>query len=465
MKPLVLFVVSKENLNQVTSLFPFFKEKGWDLKVCEDVVSVVSIVKKEKPCLIFSEASFHGYYVEKLLEEKEKNSDIFPEVIVFSAKGSCSEAGELLNKGAKDYWLLPLTWEKVQIVISMSLEKDRTKLKFENKKNDRIAFFIGNNEKVKRAVALAKKIAPSNANVLIFGESGTGKEVLARLIHYYSPRKNKPFIAINCAALPVHLLESELFGYEKGAFTGAVQRKPGKFELAQGGSILLDEISEMDIALQAKLLRVIQEKEFDRLGGTQTIRVDVRILSTTNRDLEECVKNNQFREDLYYRINVIPIYLPPLRKRGDDIILLAKYFLEKFCKKYSLPNKRLSVESIKWLKNYHWPGNVRELQNYMERAVLLTDGEKVEPEHFDLKRLDKLNLEQDNESQKEDNVSKLDFVEDKEILPLYEVEKRMIFKSLDYTKGNRTKAAELLGISVRTLRNKLNEYKKKGEFV
>ena len=225
-------------------------------------------------------------------------------------------------------------------------------------------------------------MAASKATVLITGESGTGKEMFARYLHAMSKRARGPFVAVNCAALPEHLLESELFGHEKGAFTGAIARKLGKFELASGGTLLLDEISEMDLALQAKLLRVLQEGEIDRVGGAETVRVDVRVLATTNRDLEDWVKQGKFRQDLYFRLNVIPLRLPSLRERGDDVLELARFFVDLYVREYKLPPVPLSEAAVSWLKNYDFPGNVRELQNLMERAVLLANGRPVEPCHF-----------------------------------------------------------------------------------
>ncbi len=466
----LLFIISEQSLSQITPLFPSFKSKGWELIIAHSLDNALKIVKKDNPFLIFSEAQFNEFSSLNLLKAKEKDPN-FPDVIVLSQKGSAQEAKRFLEAGALDYWLFPILWEKVEIVVEHSLKKTKSSEEKDTKKDlleNNFPFFIGEDKKVKRAIALAKKIASSDVTVLIQGESGTGKEVLARFIHAISNRKNKPFVAVNCAALPVHLLESELFGYEKGAFTGAIHRKLGKFELANGGTMLLDEISEMDLGLQAKLLRVLQEKEIDRLGGTYPIKVDVRIIATTNRDLEEMVKNNKFREDLYYRINVIPIHLPPLRERGEDVIILAQYFIKLFCQKYSLPIKKLSTRAIKWLKEYSWPGNVRELKNYIERGVLLSDGEVIELEHINLEDFNENEFEEEYkivESGKYNNQKiSLDFLsKESEILPLHEVEKIMILKSLEHTKGNRTRAAELLGISVRTLRNKLKEYKERGE--
>jgi DNA-binding NtrC family response regulator len=296
--------------------------------------------------------------------------------------------------------------------------------------------------------------------------------MFSRFLHAHSDRAGKPFVAVNCAALPEHLLESELFGHEKGAFTGAIARKPGKFELADGGTLLLDEISEMDLSLQAKLLRVLQEGEVDRVGGTETIPVDVRILATTNRNLEGWVEEGKFRQDLFFRLNVIPLRLPALRERGEDIMELARFFMAMYAKEYGLPKAELSEEAAAWLQNYDWPGNVRELQNLMERAVLLCGNGPIQSVHF-LLDPDAWPLFEDdampqpggetegiNGAAPTAAASSPSFGE--AVIPLHEMERIMIAKGLEQTAGNRTQAAELLGISVRTLRNKLNEYREMG---
>jgi transcriptional regulator with GAF, ATPase, and Fis domain len=308
--------------------------------------------------------------------------------------------------------------------------------------------------------------------VLISGESGTGKEMFARYIHRQSPRFEKPFVAVNCAALPEHLLESELFGHEKGAFTGAVHRKPGKFELAHTGTILLDEISEMDLALQAKLLRVLQEGELDRVGGTETVRIDVRVLATTNCDLEARVAEGSFRQDLYFRLNVIPLRLPPLRERGEDVIRLAQHFIDRFSAEASISGLELSRDAAEWLRGHDWAGNVRELQNLMERAVLLAGRGPIRTNHFLLDgELSDLDLDdaasehacqEPPEASPEQGAAHSSGAAEPDLVPLEEMERRLILRSLDHTQGNRTQAAKLLGISVRTLRNKLNEYREQG---
>jgi two-component system response regulator FlrC len=292
---------------------------------------------------------------------------------------------------------------------------------------------------------LVRKVAPSRATLLIQGESGTGKELIARQIHALSRRHDMPFVAVNCAALPQHLLESELFGHEKGAFTGAVNRKLGKFELAHRGTLLLDEISEMDLGLQAKLLRVLQESELDRVGGRLPVAIDTRVLATTNRNLEEMVAESAFRQDLYYRLDVVRLVLPPLRERCGDILPLTSYFLKKFINLNNLSQKKLSPAAENVLLGHHWPGNVRELENTLERAVLLAEEEIIHPEHLF-----------PGEKHAASNLACRGEAND---LSLKKMEKRMIQAALDRHGGNRTHAANVLGISVRTLRNKLNEYK------
>ncbi len=291
-------------------------------------------------------------------------------------------------------------------------------------------------------IKMSENIAASRATVLIVGESGSGKELLARYIHLNSLRSKRNFIAVNCAAVPEGLLESELFGYEKGAFTSANQRKIGKFELAHEGSFLLDEISEMPLSLQAKILRVIQENEIERLGGQGPIKVDVRLIATTNKDLSEMVKQGTFRHDLFYRLNVVPLHVPPLRARPADIELLARHFVEKSCLANDRPAKELSKEAIDKLNTYSWPGNIRELQNVIERSVLLTEGTFLEAKNILINQQVTLVSEEPLKAG----------------MSLREAEYLLIHKTLEFTKRNKSHAARLLGISVRTLRNKLNEY-------
>jgi two-component system response regulator FlrC len=295
-------------------------------------------------------------------------------------------------------------------------------------------------------------VADSQASILVQGESGTGKELIARHIHHCSHRKDNPFVAINCAALPETLLESELFGHEKGAFTGAISQKKGKFEMANHGTLLLDEISEMDLGLQSKLLRVLQEREIDRVGGNNPIPIDVRIIATTNRDIENHIHDGKFREDLYYRLNVIPIHLPPLRERKEDIGLLFDFFIKKYNQIDRRNVKGLTEGALQLLLAMPWKGNVRELENITERAILLCKGDHITEEDLTF-----------NRPCQPIHGNGYHLVSPVPPVTLREVEKKTIFHTLDRTNGNRTHAAEILGISVRTLRNKLNEYRNKME--
>lgn len=300
-----------------------------------------------------------------------------------------------------------------------------------------------------RVLRTVENVAASRATVLLLGESGTGKELLARMIHAKSPRSRSRFVAINCAAVPEGLLESELFGHEKGAFTGAHQQKCGKFELASDGTILLDEISEMPMLLQAKLLRAIQEGEIERVGGRGAIRVNVRIVATSNRDLREMVRRGQFREDLFYRLNVLPIRVPPLRERPKDIELLARYFMEMSSHRNGRAVKRIELDAMAKLLNWSWPGNVRELENVIERAVLLSNG--------DVLRERDVQIDGDRLAPADQNfqASAAGLTAG---MTVAQAEKALILKTLEFTEQNRTKAAQMLGISIRTLRNKLHEY-------
>lgn len=315
---------------------------------------------------------------------------------------------------------------------------------------------VTSDRRMKDLIQLAKTVSRSKATVLIQGESGTGKELMAHLIHAESTRAQKPFVAINCAAIPESLLESELFGYERGAFTGAVTSKAGKFEIANGGTLLLDEISEMDLRLQAKLLRVIQEGEVDRIGSKKPVPVDVRILATTNRNLSECVKQGTFREDLFYRINVVNLTIPPMRDRIGDVQSLARYFAEIFSKKNGKPTQEISTAAMNMLQIHVWPGNVRELENVMERAVITANAGVIEARDICIERANStLSLLDGN--QNEDERSGW--------LPgrtLDDIERNVILEALTYHKGNRTHTARALGISIRTLRNKLADYRRLG---
>jgi two-component system, response regulator FlrC len=349
-----------------------------------------------------------------------------------------------IHAGAKEYIPLPPDAELIAAVLAAVADDHRE--------------LIFRDEAMARVVKLAQQVAPSEASVLITGESGTGKEVLARYVHASSARAKRPFICVNCAAIPEALLESELFGHEKGAFTGAVARRVGKFEEANGGTLLLDEISEMDVRLQAKLLRAIQERVIDRVGGTRPVAIDIRILATSNRNLAEAVREGRFREDLLFRLNVVNLKIPALRERPADVIELADHFIKKYAAANGVPARPLSVEARRTLSVNYWPGNVRELENTMHRAVLMASGLEIGPEAIlapDGGRLDQqrgpasvmhaaLAAEQASRALVGRTVA--------------EVERDLILETLKHCLGNRTHAANVLGISIRTLRNKLNEY-------
>jgi transcriptional regulator with PAS, ATPase and Fis domain len=319
---------------------------------------------------------------------------------------------------------------------------------------DRGAFgeLVGNSAPMREVYSLVEQVASSSASVLITGESGTGKELVARTIHHLSPRRNKPFIGINCSAIPDTLMESELFGHEKGAFTGAASRRAGCFELADGGTLLLDEIAEMPALLQSKLLRVIEERAVRRLGSRKEIDVDVRLLAATNQEPENAVDKGSLREDLLYRLNVFRIQLPPLKDRKDDLPLLAQYLVTKLAEKHSRPARFLSPAALDALQFHAWPGNVRELRNVIERAVVICSGEQIERHHFA-----PYPIEQRERLRNEDTIT---FPVG---TPIEEVERQMIVSTLRKTKNNKTRAAELLGISLKTLHNKLNLYRDRGQ--
>ena len=356
-----------------------------------------------------------------------------------------------MKDGAYDFLAKGFSLDEIKVTVDnffkyLSLVKENELLRSELSSRYGIDNIIGTSEKMQRVFETVEMVAPTNATVLIQGASGTGKELIAKAIHQCSKRSNKPFIKTNCAAIPEGLVESELFGHEKGSFTGALQNTKGRFELADGGTLLLDEICEIQPNLQAKLLRVLQEQEFEKVGNPETIKVDVRIVATTNRDLREEIAKGNFREDLYYRLNVVPFELPPLKDRKEDILLLVEHFIEKFSKENGRVIKPLDDAVLKHLSEYDWPGNVRELENTMERAVVVCREQTIKMKH--------LYFSHNGEGEKKDE----SVVPLPSGMKLKELEKRFIMQTLHEQNGNRTWTADKLGISVRTLRNKLREY-------
>ncbi len=375
-------------------------------------------------------------------------------VIVIAANGTVHNAVEAMHAGASDYLLKPVTVETLEKTVKKAIISFNGNREPKDNRKSMSDLPIGKeiitrNRKFQDLLNRARSVAPSTATVLIQGESGTGKELLAAYIHHHSRNHRAPYVAVNCAALPDTLAESELFGHEKGSFTGAIGRKIGKFELAKKGSVVLDEISEMPLPLQAKLLRVLQEKEIDRIGGTRPIPIDARVIAISNVDLKTAVTEGKFRQDLYYRINVIPLTLPPLRARNEDIELLAVHFLKIYCLANQKTINEIDDIAIRMLINYSWKGNIRELENTIERAVLISEGGIILPEHLLLDI-------SENEPEPETNFSV------NAGYTVREMEKKLIFRTLEDVNDNRTRAAELLGISIRTLRNKLREYREEG---
>ncbi len=428
---------------------------GFSVSSCCDGTEAVTKLRTSGYSMVITDIKMPKMDGLTLLRETKKLSPETP-VVMITAYGTVDNAVEAMKEGACDYLLKPFSFENVVEIVKNGLAQAEMIFERDSTATHGISAGAGTagaqisrtiitrDAEMKRILAMADGIAASSSSVLIFGESGTGKELIARYIHEHSTRHDRPFVAVNCAAIPDNLLESELFGHEKGSFTGAAFRKYGKFELAHGGTILLDEIGEMSMTLQAKLLRVLQEFEIDRVGGKEPVKVDVRVLSTTNIDLQTAVREKKFREDLYYRLNVIPVKIPPLRERTGDIEHLIQYFIKIHADKNGRTIKGISKECLAKLRERSWPGNVRELQNAVERAVLFCRGDTI--------GIGDLVLE-DFAAREAESGS------DMPTTTIEEMERRLITKTLNVTNGNRTHAARSLGISIRTLRNKLKEYK------
>ncbi|MFM8941161.1 MAG: sigma-54 interaction domain-containing protein [Phenylobacterium sp.] len=370
-------------------------------------------------------------------------------VVACGVDADARMAADAIRAGAKEFIPLPPEAEMIAAVLAAVSDDNRP--------------MIAEDPAMRAVIAMAEQVAPSDASILITGESGSGKEIVARHVHLKSRRSSKPFISVNCAAIPENLLESELFGHEKGAFTGALARRIGKFEEANGGTLLLDEISEMDARLQAKLLRAIQEREIDRVGGAQPVKVDIRILATSNRDLTRAVAENTFREDLLYRLNVVNLRLPPLRERTGDILPMAEFFIRKYAAANGVPPRALSAEARRRLLAHRWPGNVRELENAMHRAVLLAVGPEIDETAIRLPDGQPLGPADPAVRTAQAAVSAAEAVSRGFVgQTVAAMEQQLILETLEHCLGNRTHAANILGISIRTLRNKLKEYSEAG---
>jgi DNA-binding NtrC family response regulator len=438
------------------SLSELLEGWGYETAVASDGLLGLAKVEEFRPSVVVSDVYMPNLDGFGLLREMR---ELHPEtaVILLTGQGTVEMALRAIqDEGAFHYLEKPIDFAKLRLVVERAVEyaeARRENLALRLQLRDRGAFgeLVGASEPMRQIYALIEQVAPSSASVLLTGESGTGKELCARTIHNLSPRKNNAFVAINCSAIPETLMESELFGHERGAFTGAAARRLGCFELANGGTLMLDEISEMPVSLQAKLLRVLEDRTIRRLGGSQELSVDVRVLAATNRDPQGAVRQGSFREDLFYRLNVITVELPPLRKRKEDIPLLAQHLVAQLAERHVRPAKLLSPAAVEALQSHSWPGNVRELRNVIERAVIICSSEVIERHH-----LAPYPLEQRAQSRGEDTLTLPVGT------PIEEVERRMILRTLQKTENNKTRAAELLQISLKTLHNKLRLYREQG---
>ena len=430
-----------------TALRANFLRHGWRVETASCVREAVRNVEGRDFDLVVTDMRMPDGSGMEVMRAARKAS---PEtaVILLTAYGSVPDAVTAMRDGALDYLTKPIPFDRLQATAAQVIHRARQIPVEDSNTNGDI---IGHAPALMRTLQRARAAASTGADVLIEAESGTGKELLARFVHDSSDRSGKPFIAVNCAAVPEALLESELFGHGKGAFTGAIANRPGKFELADGGTILLDEIGEMPLNLQPKLLRVLQEREFERLGEGATVHVDIRVIATTNVSLTAMVERGQFRADLYYRLNVIPLSLPPLRERREDIPVLARYFAEKYAAQQRSFPPRLHPDFLERLQSHSWPGNVRELANFMRRVLTLTDTSEIDARCFESEFQGTQAWLVRRRPAPAASVAPAG-------TPIWQVEKLHLEKTLALTDGNRTVAAEMLGISLRTLRNKIREY-------
>jgi DNA-binding NtrC family response regulator len=457
MSATILIVDDEANLRK--TLAQILSARGYSVLEADDGTTAVKVLKNAAPDLIFSDWKMPQMSGEDFLQYLRGQPRLASiPVIVITAFGSSHSAIEAVRLGAYDFVTKPFDMDEIVLTAERaldhsSLNREVVRLRAQGGQSQAAGAgrLIGSSGPMLDVFIMIGKVAETDSNVLICGESGTGKELVAEAIHNYSQRKEKPFVVVNCAAIPENLLETELFGHEKGAFTGAVGRKAGRFEMAEGGTIFLDEIGELSPGLQSKLLRVLQERTFERVGGMETIRGNFRILAATNRDLEASVREKVFREDLFYRLNVVRIPVPPLRERRSDIVPLAEQFLRTYSEKNGVPAVGFSDEAVLMLQNYSYPGNVRELENMVERAVLMARGRVLMPEHFPAKT--------ENNATGDSKQMELALL----TLPFHksiaELEKRLIEKAIRESGGNKSEAANRLQINRRLLYNKIEEYK------
>jgi DNA-binding NtrC family response regulator len=448
----ILVIEDKESM--AAMLRETLESAGYHVVAAIDGSEGVTYLKEGNIDLVLTDLKVPRKDGIEVLKVSREENPLVP-VIVMTAFGSVETAVTAMKEGAFDFIAKPFDTDHLLMLIRRALENQRLLtenilLKEEFASKFGLPRIIGKSDAIVNVAQIIQKVAPAKTTVLLLGESGTGKELFARAIHNLSSRNTYPFVPINCAAIPKDLLESELFGHEKGAFTSADARKLGKFELADKGTIFLDEVGDMDFTLQSKLLRAIEESEIERVGAVKTIKIDVRIVAASNKDLERAVEEKNFREDLYYRLNVFPVRIPPLRERREDIPFLVEYFINKYCLEIKTPAKGIAEEAIQMLMSYHWKGNVRELENAIERAVILCEGDMILPEHFILNR-----TVFSSENKAPVMHETLETVA-KDALRKAETQK--IVSVLKETKGNKSKAAEILQVSYKTLLTKIKEY-------
>ncbi|HEX7652366.1 MAG TPA: sigma-54 dependent transcriptional regulator [Verrucomicrobiae bacterium] len=440
------------------NLETFLRRQKFDVASAATINAARDHLSRDNFDLIFMDMRLPDGESLELLKELQTRPQR-PLAVVMTGFGSVESAVDCMKNGAFDYIIKPFSTEQIEFTLNKAqnftqLVKVNHFLSQESDDDERD--LLGRSPAMEGLRQLIRKVARTQATVLICGESGTGKELVARALYRESPRAEAPFIKVNCAAVPENLIESEFFGHEKGAFTGALNKREGRFELAHSGTILLDEVSEISPAVQAKLLRVLQERELERVGGNRTIKVDVRVIATTNRDLQQSVEKKEFRQDLYFRLNVVPIHVPPLRDRGDDIIELAREFMKRFSRKHGVAVKGFTDAALRTVRHHNWPGNVRELQNVIERAVILCgDSGMLEPEHLGLATSSEGGAATTSAAGHDFSLATNS---QGEPLALAELEKRHILGTLARCNGNRTQCAKVLNLSIRTLRNKLHEY-------
>ncbi len=446
----VLVIDDKKSMREM--LMQNLAAEGFDVDSVSSGSKGLELAKKRRFDVVITDLKMpdmDGISVLSSLKEDDPDA----EVILMTAYATVEDAVNAMKLGAFDFITKPFEVSHLSLLIRRALEQRQLEtenqlLKEELNTARGNSQIIGNNSSMHEVMRLVRKVAASDTSVLLLGESGTGKELFARAIHQISPRHDKPFVAINCAAIPRELLENELFGSEKGAFTSSHARKIGKFEIANDGTIFLDEIGDMDPALQAKLLRVLQERKFERLGGTQTIAVDTRVIAASNSDLKEAIERKDFREDLYYRLSVFPVTIPPLRDRRDDIQALAEHFLNKYCKDMKKKPLKISRDALKLLEKYHWPGNVRELENTIERAIILCEGRTITPDHLAIR------IPTAEEIRLREGAGLKEVGQHAQMV----AERAMIIRVLKQTKGNKRKTSEILQIDYTTLFEKIKKY-------